>query len=126
MKKVSENINSKRVSVNIKLKSLRKHEKILGEKNCSKFSEVLRFVFKLYILAKMTDICPIVVDIQIFRFESNFQIENLMVQVSPFFSLGRTAVSESVLQIISFCQFFFFSQSFQKKSKFLVSLFLPL
>ena len=70
----------------------------------------------------MTDICPIVVEIQISRLESIFQIKNSINQVSPFF-LGRTAVSESVLQIIGFRQFFIFLQSVPKKSKNLVSLF---
>ena len=60
--------------VNIKLKRFSKNiKKILGQNiNCSEFSGVLKFVFKLYILANMTDICPIVVDIQISRLESIF------------------------------------------------------
>ena len=60
----------------------------------------------------MIDNCPIVVDIQIFRFESNFLIENSIVQVSPFF-WGELRYSSLCCRCLAFANFSSFCRVFK-------------
>ena len=123
-KKISDNINSKRISENMKSKCSQKRWRNIQWKNIENL-KAFKIVFKLYILANMADIFPILFDIQISRFQSFFKLNIGSFRSGHFFSSGRTTVSQSNWKNGS-CHFFFFLKGFKKIRKFGSALFLSL